>query len=478
LSIVVDGSTLVSPQTFRWQAGTTHTIGAPSPQNSTGTRDLFLSWNDGGTQNHTITTPSTSSTYTAQFDTQYLLTPTANPSTGGSVLITPTSPDGYYDSGTALQAIATANTGYVFGTWSGAATSTGNPLSLTMTAPQMVTANFSSLPTTVITSTPAGLSVSVDGAAYTTPQSFNWASGSTHTVAASSTQGLRTQRYSFTNWSDSGTISHTVTAPASSTTLTAAYVTQYPLGTMASPASGGTIMASPSSPDGYYNSGASVQLNVSAASGFQFGSWSGDLSGTANPQSIAMTALKNVTANFIQAAVLGISSTHTGNFTQGQTNATYTITVTNGVSTGATSGPVTVTENLPPGLVLVSMIGTGWNCNGNTCMRSDVLAAGTNYPAIVVTVKVAASPGSVTNQVSVSGGGAATISAGDPTTITASACDVNKDGSLNVMDVQTIINQALGTATSANDLNHDGAVNVLDVQVEINAALLLGCFGA
>ncbi|HEX3743418.1 MAG TPA: SBBP repeat-containing protein [Bryobacteraceae bacterium] len=56
-----------------------------------------------------------------------------------------------------------------------------------------------------------------------------------------------------------------------------------------------------------------------------------------------------------------------------------------------------------------------------------------------------------------------------------SGCDVSNQGSPNVVDVQSMINEALGTATPANDLNGDGAVNVPDIQIVIGAALNYGC---
>ncbi|MBI4903636.1 MAG: hypothetical protein HY820_08375 [Acidobacteria bacterium] len=40
----------------------------------------------------------------------------------------------------------------------------------------------------------------------------------------------------------------------------------------------GTITANPSSTDGYYNAGQSVQLTANANGGYQFSSWSGDAS--------------------------------------------------------------------------------------------------------------------------------------------------------------------------------------------------------
>src|SRR5207253_1693170 len=90
-------------------------------------------------------------------------------------------------------------------------------------------------------------------------------------------------------------------------------------------------------------------------------------------------------------AVLSISKSHTGNFIQGQQNATYTVTVSNGSAAGPTSGTVTVTDTVPAGMTLVSMAGTGWTCPGtaaNNCTRSDVLNGNASYPAITVTVNV------------------------------------------------------------------------------------------
>jgi hypothetical protein len=54
-------------------------------------------------------------------------------------------------------------------------------------------------------------------------------------------------------------------------------------------------------------------------------------------------------------------------------------------------------------------------------------------------------------------------------------CDLNKNGAMNVADVQLTINQALGKNAAVNDLNGDGKVNVVDVMIEINAALGQGC---
>jgi len=54
-------------------------------------------------------------------------------------------------------------------------------------------------------------------------------------------------------------------------------------------------------------------------------------------------------------------------------------------------------------------------------------------------------------------------------------CDVNRDGSVGVADVQTMVNEALGVSPAINDLNQDGMVNVADVQKVIDAAMGRGC---
>jgi uncharacterized repeat protein (TIGR01451 family) len=120
----------------------------------------------------------------------------------------------------------------------------------------------------------------------------------------------------------------------------------------------------------------------------------------------------------LQLPSLSITKKHSGVFTQGQQFATYTVTVSNGASGGPTSSTVTVTDTVPAGLTLVSMSGTGWDCSISGCTRGDVLNPGSSYPAIIVTVNVAANAASPqTNQASVSGGGSASASASDVTTV-------------------------------------------------------------
>jgi beta-glucanase (GH16 family) len=53
------------------------------------------------------------------------------------------------------------------------------------------------------------------------------------------------------------------------------------------------------------------------------------------------------------------------------------------------------------------------------------------------------------------------------------ACDINSDGGVNVLDLQSLANAVLGIQSLAGqgDLNADGSVNVLDIQVLVNVIL-------
>jgi uncharacterized repeat protein (TIGR01451 family) len=107
---------------------------------------------------------------------------------------------------------------------------------------------------------------------------------------------------------------------------------------------------------------------------------------------------------------LSIAKSHVGKLTQGQVGATYAITVTNVGGKPTDGSVVTVTDTLPAGLAATSISSTdpAWACNLGTlsCTRNDVLASGSSYGPITLTVNVAVNaPGFVTNTATVAGGG-------------------------------------------------------------------------
>lgn len=166
------------------------------------------------------------------------------------------------------------------------------------------------------------------------------------------------------------------------------------------------------------NSTCSFAVNVTAvAAGNQVnttGAVSAANGGSGNTATASISVL---------ASDLTIVMSHTGNFFQGKTGATYALTASN-LGPGPTAGTVTVTDTLPASLTATAMTGTGWICNvaSLSCTRTDALASGTNYPAIALAVNVAGNaPTSVTNMATVAGGGeinTANNTAADATTIT------------------------------------------------------------
>jgi hypothetical protein len=168
---------------------------------------------------------------------------------------------------------------------------------VTMNGARAVTAVFApaSAIDIALNTSPAGLSVLADDVLTATPATVHWVPGSQHTLAVPSPQikpGGGTQNV-FQSWSDGGAISHTVTAPTAAASFTATFNTQYFLTVISNPSTGGSV-----SGGGYYTSGSPVNVQATANAGFTFTGFSGDLTGTTNPQSITMNGPKTVTAAF------------------------------------------------------------------------------------------------------------------------------------------------------------------------------------
>ena len=139
--VTVDGAPTTTPQVFTWIEGATHTLAANSPvSGGTGIQYVWLSWSDGGAQSHTVTVPSSPTTYTANFKKQYMLTVSVSPLGGGTLSVS----SGWQDDGASVQVTATANTGYSFYYWSLDGVSVGsNPsYSVLMNSPHSLTAFF------------------------------------------------------------------------------------------------------------------------------------------------------------------------------------------------------------------------------------------------------------------------------------------------------------------------------------------------
>jgi uncharacterized repeat protein (TIGR01451 family) len=167
---------------------------------------------------------------------------------------------------------------------------------------------------------------------------------------------------------------------------------------------------------------------------------------------------------------LSLTKSHAGNFSQNQKGAVYSMIAQN-IGAASSSGTVTVTDNLPFGLTATAISGPGWNCvlNTLTCTRGDALPSGASYPAISVTVDVAANAASpLTNTANVAGGGdanAANNAASDLTTIdpasTIGDLTLTKFHAGNFSQGQTSAAYFL-IAHNVGPLATNGAVDVVD----------------
>ena len=167
-------------------------------------------------------------------------------------------------------------------------------------------------------------------------------------------------------------------------------------------------------------------------------------------------------------AALGVSSTHVGSFLQGQSTGVYAVLIKNN-GPAATSGAVLMTDTLPAGLTATAISGPGWVCALATlaCSRSDALAPGGSYPPITVTVNVATNAASpVNNQVVAAGGGSATATAIDPTTILAAFTDVSSlDSFLPAIDL--LMEYAITSGCGANPPLYCETQNVTEGQMAV-----------
>ena len=108
LAFSVDGTPYSSTQTFSWVSGSSHTIGTTSPQSGgAGVQYLWTNWSGGGGISHNVA-PTTNTTYTASFSTQYYLTM----SSGAGGTVSPNS--GWKNSGAAVSIRATPAKSYSF----------------------------------------------------------------------------------------------------------------------------------------------------------------------------------------------------------------------------------------------------------------------------------------------------------------------------------------------------------------------------
>ena len=250
--------------------------------------------------------------------TQYTLTTSVTPSGAGSATANPSQSS--YPSGTQVVLTAAPNTGYSFSSWSGGASGTANPLTVTITGYLSVTANFAAEDYTLTYS--AGANGTLSG---TTPQTVSTGGSGSQVTAVANTG------YHFVSWSDGA-----MTAARTDTNLTAnisvtanfaanGYTLTYSAG------ANGTI--SGTTPQSVSFGGSGTQVTAVANTGYHFVSWS-DGALTAARTDANLTANISVTANFAATSLLV-----TGSVTGGNGTISCTPTATYGGSASCTTAP-------------------------------------------------------------------------------------------------------------------------------------------
>jgi len=166
--------------------------------------------------------------------------------------------------------------------------------------------------TLTVATAPGGLTVTVDGTNYTAPVSFTWAPGSLHSLDAPSSQLSDNghSRSSFAAWNDGGAQDHSITMPASRTTNTASFTTQYLLDTTVTPSGAGTVTNNPLG--SWYDAGQSVSLTALTNTGYRIYFWQGADSATGNTAQVTMNGYHLVQASFIPSDYPFIVVTNNG----------------------------------------------------------------------------------------------------------------------------------------------------------------------
>ncbi|NEV93434.1 DUF3494 domain-containing protein [Psychroflexus sp. YR1-1] len=396
----------------------------------------FSSWSGDatGTNNPLTVTMDADKAITANFTlipvNTYTLTVTAQ---NGTVDKNPNEPA--YDEGPDVILTPTPATGYEFSAWSGDATGTNNPLTVTMDADKAITANFTLIPVNTYTLTVNAQNGTVDK----NPNEPAYDEGTDVILTPTPATG-----YEFSSWSGDATGTNnplTVTMDADKT-ITANF-TLIPVNTytLTVNALNGTVDKSPN--QATYNEGEDVILTATPDNGYEFSSWSGDATGTNNPLTVTMNADKAVTANFTQvntgqicaspAVDLGLAGDYamlakSGISTTGNTSITGDLGISPNSSTAITgfglilhSSGTYSTSSLVTGRVYasdyasptpanlttaVSNMETAFTtANGMAPDQTELLAGNINGQTLASGVYKWSSGLSVTNSITLDGGG-------------------------------------------------------------------------
>ncbi len=291
VNVIGNGNVTLSPAGGTYDAGTVVTLTAAAYNGS-----QFDGWSGdaSGTSNSITIIMDGNKSITGNFSlipvTDYTLT--VNVIGNGAVSLDPVG--GVYPEGTVVTITAIADNGSQFDGWSGAASGAANPVTITMTGNKSVTGNFSIIP--VIPQYSLTVDLIGDGSGSVTPAGGIFDSGTVVTITASADAGSQ-----FNGWSGdvSGSSNPIDIVMNGNKNITGSFsIISIPEYTLSINTVGqGSVTLDPVG--GVYPEGTIVTITATADAGSQFDGWSGDLSGTTNPNTITITKNSSVTATFV-----------------------------------------------------------------------------------------------------------------------------------------------------------------------------------
>ncbi len=229
-------------------------------------------------------------TYTVTGGSPTTYTLTAGTATNGSLSFDP--PGGTYNENTVVTVTATADSGYEFVAFTGASTSTTNPVQITMDGNKTIGATFELIPPTTYTLT-AG--TATNGSLSFDPPGGTYEAGTVVTVTATADLGYTF--VAFTGASTSSTNPVQITMDGNKTigaTFELIPPTTYTL--TAGTATNGSLSFDP--PGGTYEAGTVVTVTATADAGYAFVAFTGASTSTTNPVQITMDGNKTIGAEF------------------------------------------------------------------------------------------------------------------------------------------------------------------------------------
>jgi len=279
-NVVGSGTIDVSPDLASYDPGDTVIVTALPDSGWS-----FAGWSDGltGTENPDTLVMQSDTTITATFtQPQYAINVTVVGN--GSVLRNPDK--ALYDPGEEVALVAVPDSGWVFMGWSGDLTSFSNADTVTVTADVFVTATFGQALYTVSTST--------EGSGYIikNPNKTKYASGQVVAMTAVPNVG-----WSFAGWSAglSGSQNPDTLTVTSDTLVTATFVAQQ-YSVDITIVGDGIVTRNPNR--ALYAPGEKVVLTAAGQNSMSFTGWSGDLTGTQNPDTVTVDSSMAITATF------------------------------------------------------------------------------------------------------------------------------------------------------------------------------------